>query len=148
MGKQWKPFKTRRRTYFWSNLVLFVVKTDPKIWLPGSIFYTLLKLVPVSLRSKFLVNPVETFSKIDVKLTFDIILALFGDKKARNMAGQAHTLYTPVSTTDMPLNKVSLSHNNFLRKWTKTSPNPNFLLLIWIFLNETVGHNCVTDWFR
>ena len=40
-------------------LVLFGVKKDHKIWPLGGPYYTLLELV--SLKSKFLANPVETF---------------------------------------------------------------------------------------
>ena len=45
------------------------------------IFFTHLIVVPVSLNEKLQVNPMEPFSQIDEKLTFGLILALFGAKK-------------------------------------------------------------------
>ena len=46
-------------------------------WLGGVILYTFLKVVSVSLKQDS-VNPLETVCKIDAKLTFDLILSLFG----------------------------------------------------------------------
>ena len=42
----------------------------------GPIFFLLLEVVPLSLKMSFHVNLVETCSKLDEKLTFDLILAL------------------------------------------------------------------------
>ena len=53
---------------------------------PGRpIFFTHFDVVPVSLNNKLHVNPIETFSQIDKKLTFGLILALFGAKKGKKI---------------------------------------------------------------
>ena len=58
------------------------------------------------------------FCKIDQNLNFDLILALFGVERVKNMATQGHNIHTPEGTSDMPVNQVSWSDSrNFLRKW-------------------------------
>ena len=53
----------------------------------GLISYTLLRVVPMSLRNKFPVNPVEFFfSKIDQNLGFDLFCPNQGKKGHKNMA--------------------------------------------------------------
>ena len=58
-------------------------------------FYTLLKVVPLSLKDKFHVNLVEAFCKIDEKLAFGLILALFGAKKGPKICTQG-PFFTPI----------------------------------------------------
>ena len=67
-----------------------------KKWPLGAIFFTFVKVVAVSLKNKFHMNPVKTFSKLVEKFSFDIILAIF---KAKNGPKKwplgTHILHTP-----------------------------------------------------
>ena len=64
---------------------------------PGPIFSTALKVVPMSIKkNKFHVNPVETFDKIEEKITFDLFWPSYGLKRPQNMTpgGQYSTHFS------------------------------------------------------
>ena len=89
---------------------------------PGVHILHTFKSASSELKKKFHVNPVETFCKIDEKLSSDLILALLLSmvQKRTNVAPRVHSLHTPENTTDMPVNQVSWSLiKNCLRKWQK-----------------------------
>ena len=91
-------------------------------------FYTLLKVVPLSLKYKFHVNLVEAFCKIDEKLAFGLILALLGAKKGPKICTQGPFFTHIWKYPQYACNQVSWSDiKNFLSKRPKTTKNPYFL---------------------
>ena len=76
-------------------LARFGAKKGQKNGPRGPIFFTLLKVAPVSLRNKYHMNPVETFSNLVERLIFDLILAIFGAKNGQKKCPLgAHILLT------------------------------------------------------
>ena len=59
---------------------------------------------PVSLTNKLHVNPMETFSQIDEKLTFGLILALFGPKRAQKYGPGRPTFFRQLNVVPVSLN--------------------------------------------
>ena len=70
------------------------MKRTKKIWPPGNHILFIHKSSSSELKTNFHVNPAETFSKIDEKLTFDLILALFGVEKGPKIWAPWTILYT------------------------------------------------------
>ena len=60
--------QNRQESELWSILALYRLKKDHEIWPCGPTVYTLLNVVPMSLKRLFRVNPVDTFCKIDENL--------------------------------------------------------------------------------
>ena len=84
---------------------------------PGRpIFFMPFNVIPVSLNNKLHVNPMETFSQIDAKLTFGPI---WGQKGPRNMTLGADILQTSqYSSSELKLVSC-VSHWKLLAKQTK-----------------------------
>ena len=79
-------------------------------------FYILLKVIPVSLKNKFHVNPVETFCKIDEKLNFEnqIISGGGQDTSACQILGHSFHEFSLECSETPPDGQNAMSPSNFV----------------------------------
>ena len=82
----------------------------------GPKFYTLLKVVPVSLKNKFRLNPVETFCKMDEKLTSDLFWPYSVKKDLQISPLGVHIPHTSKSSFSELKNKFHVNSMETFRK--------------------------------
>ena len=116
-----------RKPDFLPIFALFGFIKDPKMWPLRPIFYTLFKSSLSELKNL----TVCAFYKINENLSFDLILVLFGAKRAWKYGRWGHNLCTSENILNIPVNQVSWSHvKNFFRKCPQTCKNPCFVLFL------------------
>ena len=94
---------------------------------PGPKFYTLQMVVPVSFKNWFHMNPVETFCKIEEKVTLNLFWPYSGWKGTQNMAPLGtNVIHTTQSSSSELKKQVSFeSSRNLLQNRQKTSFGPS-----------------------